>query len=320
MDSYLIIIYYLFLLLLFGYFMVFHFLNITSTPSSSSSSSAPSLDPASINKLVDEIDDDSFYHHPSWPQRWSHPEFTSNYLNNWRKAPWSKQRRRTTRFLIPSPDSKFPWGYMIYRTVYTAESDELWPIAMDKLTQIMNYSIESELYADICHKEPGDPEPDSTAEQLVKESYKDVIFSDKKFWDRASIEQVRQHFTEYLHASKGRGDGRFEGCLIIDERSLKSIIASPITPQRHSQPYGFVGMIDGRYPETQYEPQYTGFIQVEIRCLWPLYVELTSKYMWELCPSVPEGLIPVYDGGTGKAHDKEGNVHPIATDRGVRLF
>jgi hypothetical protein len=270
---------------------------------------------------VDEIDDNSFYHHPSWPQRWSHPEFTGDYLNNWIKAPWSKQkRRRTTRFLFPSPDSKFPWGYMIYRTVYTAESDELWPIAMDKLTQVMNYSIESELYADIRHKEPEDPEPDPTAEQLVKESHKDVIFSDKKFWDGASIEQVRQHFTEYLHASKGRGDGRFEGCLIIDERSLKSIIASPITPQRHSQPYGFVGMIDGRYPETQYEPQYTGFMRVEIRCLWPLYVELTSKYMWELCPSVPEGLIPVYDGGTGKAHDEEGNVHPIATDRGVRLF
>jgi hypothetical protein len=318
MDSYMVIIYYLFLLLLFGYFMVFHFLNITSIPSSSSS--VPSPDPAPINELVDEIDDDSFYHHPSWPQRWLHPEFTSDYSNNWRKAPWSKQRRRTTRFLIPSMNSKFPWGYMIYRTVYSTESDELWPIAMDRLGQIVNHSIESELYADIRHKEPEDPEPDSTAEQLVKESRKDVIFSDKKFWDGASIEQVRQHFAEYLCASKGRGYGRYEGCLIIDERSLKSIVASPITRQRYSRPYGFVGMIDGRYPETRYDLQYAGFMRVKISCLWPLYTELTSKYMWELCPSVPEGLIPVYDGGTGTAHDEEGNVHPIATDRGVRLF
>ncbi|KAF7173063.1 hypothetical protein CNMCM6106_007190 [Aspergillus hiratsukae] len=294
--------------------------------SSSSSSSPPSLDPAAINELVDEIDDNSFYHHPSWPQRWSHPDFTGYFLNNWTKAPWSKQqRRRTTRFLIPSMHSKFPWGYMIYRTVYTAESDELWPIAMEKLTQIMDYSIESDLYAEIRHKKPEDPEPDPTAERLVKESRKDVIFSDKKFWDGAGIEQVRQHFADYLRASKGRGYGRFEGCLIIDERSLKSIVASPVfrrgeAPQRHGQPYGFVGMIDGRYPETRYEPKYTGFMRVELPCLWPLYAELTSKYMWELCPSVPEDLIPVYDGGTGKAHDEEGNVHRIATDRGVRLF
>lgn len=305
-----VIIYYLFLLLLFGYFMVFYFLNMTSIPFSSS---APSLDPASINELVDEIDDDSFYHHPSWPQRWSHPEFTGYYLDNWIKAPWSKQERRwTTRFLIPSMRSKFPWGYMIYRTVYTAESDELWPIAMDKLAQIMNDSIESELDADT--------DSDSTAERLVKESHKDVIFSDKRFWDGASIEQVRQHFAEYLHASKGRGSGRFEGCLIIDERSLKSIIASPTTPQRHGKSYGFVGMIDGRYPETRYDLQYTGFMRVEIPYLWPLYAELTSKYMSELCPSVPKGLIPVYDGATGKAHDEEGNVHLIVMHRGGWLF
>jgi hypothetical protein len=61
MDSYMVIIFYLFLLLLFGSFMVFHFPNMTSIP-------------ASINKLVDEIDDNSLYHHPSWPQRWSHPD------------------------------------------------------------------------------------------------------------------------------------------------------------------------------------------------------------------------------------------------------
>lgn len=60
---------------------------------------------------------------------------------------------------------------------------------------MFNYLIKSELYAVIRHKEPEDLEPDSTAEQVVKESYKDVIFSDKKFWDRANIEQVHQFFT-----------------------------------------------------------------------------------------------------------------------------
>jgi hypothetical protein len=79
-------------------------------------------------------------------------------------------------------------------------------------------------------------------------------------------------------------------------------------------------MINGQYPEMRYDPHYAGFMRVEIRCLWPLYAEFAYKYMWELCSPVPKGLIPVYDGGTGKAQDEEGNIHRIATERAVRLF
>lgn len=324
MDLY--ILYHLLLLLLFGYFVVFHYPNMTSD---APASSPPTRDSAEINKLVTEQDDNSFYHHASWSERWSHPEFVGHYSNNWLKAPWFKQtKRRTTRFLYPSVDSKFPWGYIVYRTVYTTESDELWPIAMDKLAKVMNHSIDSELHTEIRYKESEDPEPDANAERLVKETHKDVIFSDKQFWDGASIEQVRQHFSEYLRASRGQGTGRFEGCLLIDERSLKSIVASPDPqpwlggrrPRKPSQPWGFVGMIDGRYPENRYEPRYTGYMRVEILSLWSLYNALTSKYMQELCPSVSDGLIPVYDGGSGKAQDEEGNVFPTAAKRKTRLF
>ncbi|KAJ5195295.1 uncharacterized protein N7498_008733 [Penicillium cinerascens] len=287
-------------------------------------SSPPTRDPAEINKSVTEQDDNSFYYHPLWSERWSHPEFVGHYSNNWLKAPWFKQpKRRTTSFLYPSVDSKFPWGYIIYRTVYTAESDELWPIAIEKLAKVMNYSIDSGLYAIIKHKKPGDPEPDGDAERLVKEAHKDVIFSDKQFWDGASIEQVRQHFSEYLRASKGLCTGRFEGCLLIDERSLKSIVASPdpqswleeTRPKKPSQPWGFVGMIDGRYPENRYKPHYTGYMRVDILSLWNLYIEFKFRYMQELCPLVPDGLIPVYDSGTGKAQDEDGNVFPTLVGR-----
>ncbi|KAJ5195576.1 uncharacterized protein N7498_009014 [Penicillium cinerascens] len=200
--------------------------------------------------------------------------------------------------------------------------------AMDKLAKVMNYSIDSELQAEIQHKKPKDPEPDGDAERLVKETHKDVIFSDKQFWDGASIKQVRQHFSEYLRASKGLGTGRFEGCLLIAERSLKSIVASPdpqswledTRPRKPSQPWGFVGMTDGRYPENRYEPRYTGYMRVEILCLWNLCNELACHRMQELCPSVSDGLIPVYDSGTGIAHDEEGNVSPTLADRKTRLF
>lgn len=136
-----------------------------------------SLDPVSINKLVDEIDDNSFYHHPSRPQRWSHPEFAADdFSRTWVHAPWFQNtKRRARRFSFPAVPSKFPWGYVIYRTVYTAESDRLWPIAMDKLSQIINYAIDCQFYKDIRNKEPEDPEPEYTAGLLVKESRRDVF-------------------------------------------------------------------------------------------------------------------------------------------------
>ncbi|CEO59510.1 hypothetical protein PMG11_04184 [Penicillium brasilianum] len=327
MDLY-ILLYYLLLLLLFEYFVAYHYPNMTSDVPTSTSS-PPTRDPAEINKLVTEWDDSSFYHHSSWSERWSHPEFVGHYSNNWLKSPWIKQtKRHPRRFLYPSVPSSFPWGYIIYRTVYTAESDELWPIAMNKLARVMNNSIDSDLHAELRYKEPEDPEPDADAERLVKEAHKNVVFSDKQFWNGASIEQVRRHFSEYLHASKGRGAGRFEGCLFIDEQSLKSIINSPEPqpwfgerePKQRSQPWGFVGMVDGRYPENRYEPHYTGYMRVEILSLWSLYYEFQMKDMQELCPSVSDGLIPVYDSGTGKAQDEEGHVFPTAADRRPRLF
>jgi len=79
-------------------------------------------------------------------------------------------------------------------------------------------------------------------------------------------------------------------------------------------------MVDGRYPENRYEQHYTGYMRVEILSLWSLYYEFQTKDMQELCPSVPDRLIPGYDSGTDKAQDEEGHVFPTAADRRPRLI
>ncbi|KAL4987756.1 hypothetical protein BDW68DRAFT_177510 [Aspergillus falconensis] len=43
--------------------------------------------------------------------------------------------------------------------------------------------------------------------QLIKESRKYVVVSNKKFWDRASIKYIYTYFKLYLRTSKGRGYG-----------------------------------------------------------------------------------------------------------------
>lgn len=101
---------------------------------------------------------------------------------------------------------------------------------------------------------------------------------------------------------------------------MKSIVASsvprPGIDQNEPQSgpcLGVVGMIDGRFPESRHDPRYTGFMRVRIVCLWHLYNELDFHYMdevspFERLPSIPEDLIPVYDGGRGAAQDEEGHI------------
>ncbi|KAL3475539.1 hypothetical protein BJX99DRAFT_229514 [Aspergillus californicus] len=189
MEPCLALIYYFVLFLLFAYFVAFHLDRISSSSSSSSSPSTPPLDPSSINDLVTEISDSSFYHHPSWSQKWSHPEFTSDCQNGWRNATWFEQteERYTTRFLYPSLQSSFPWGYIIYRTVYTSESDKQWSLALKKLDWALDYRIDSDLDSARRRKSEdmkSDAEPESTPERLIKESRKHVVISNKKFVGR----------------------------------------------------------------------------------------------------------------------------------------
>ena len=294
------IIYYLSLLLLFGYFVVYHFPHTNSIPPSPSESASIN-DP---NDQVEELDPVKFYHHPVWSQRWHHPVLTKEASAKWRQEPWFKNAadRRSRQFLTRRLPCYFPWGFIIYRTVYTPESEELWPIVMERMAHQLHRGIECEL--DHPMELHGD---ESRPEQLIEESHKDVIISDPSRWDGASIEQVRGHFAVYLRKIKQEDyseESRFASCLVVDERSLKSIAKEDRN--------GFVGVVDGRYnPEERYDnPSYRGFMRVQIKALWDLYVNYDWEPMSTLCPKHPDGWIPVYNGCYGTVQDEDGNEYP----------
>ncbi|KAE8378087.1 hypothetical protein BDV26DRAFT_292566 [Aspergillus bertholletiae] len=181
---------------------------------------------SSIDDQVEELDDYSFYHHPTWSQRWPHPDFAEEAMKAWEKRPWSKHEYRLSRgFLCNTMPFLLPWGYIIYHTVYASESDKIWPLAMVKLTRYINDEIEQDLR--LClERYSDDPRP----EQLVQESREDFLISDKEQWNSTGIEQIRRRFVDYRCETKigmYRGCGRFAACKIIDELSPKSIIAAP---------------------------------------------------------------------------------------------
>ncbi|KAJ5792457.1 uncharacterized protein N7503_008435 [Penicillium pulvis] len=212
---------------------------MTSIPvSPSEPTPVPVSDP---NDQTVEIPDHEFFPHPVWLQRWYNPEFTDEGRAKWEAEPWYESTaQREPHRILRRPTRCFPWGFFIYRTVYTAESDRLWPLAIEKLTRVLGECIEGDLkFGRPNRRGADDPRP----EQLAQASHKDAVIYDADHWDGASIDLVRDHFAEYLRKTNQvecGGEQRLALCLVIDERALKSIIAP-------EDSVGFVGTVDGRY-------------------------------------------------------------------------
>ncbi|KAJ5901082.1 hypothetical protein N7504_007075 [Penicillium tannophilum] len=261
---------------------------------------------------TDDPDDETF-HHPSWPERWTHPEFMVSHDErraHWIQQPWWKDRDRTSVNFIGN--FKWPWGFMIYRTVYTPESNEVWTSCLDKITRYIHWGID---HVDGERYSGQDPFP----ETIIKESYKNVIFDDRERWDEASWEQILADFNAYLKSlgvEVGSDVPRFTACLVIDEKCLQSIMRAfdnPLDQRGISKVgmrsrMGFVGMIDPTYMEgnSYCVNLYRRFMRVPISSLYELAArQLICFSMDEICPSVSgPGKVPVYNGSGGYEDDE----------------
>ncbi|KAG9558581.1 hypothetical protein KCU71_g6884, partial [Aureobasidium melanogenum] len=118
-----------------------------------------------------------------------------------------------------------PWGWVIYRTVYTPESDLLWPRAIDTINTYLACSLQKTLI-----------------ESGAEEDYETMIAELENFWmddaslfDQATFENLHTHFASWLQTQDTEdeeGDKmlpcvRFWTFLVIDETNLKMIADAP---------------------------------------------------------------------------------------------
>jgi hypothetical protein len=252
--------------------------------------------------------ENQFFHHSSWPARWSHPEFTDSdteRYKRWSQQPWYKDHDRSAVQLVRlAGDEDWPWGFFIYRTVYTPESDQVWSACLEKIDRYVHWQIDH-----VDGDQYTGAEDHGFPERLVHEGYKNVILEDKERWDGASIEQIREDFKNLI-ASRGARIlevvPRYTVCLVIDQHCLDSIVNAfePVEWMRGGGPrMGFVTMVDPTCVPGDCEGYY-GFMRVEINTLWWLTVELNSSFsMRDICPTVQPGKIPVYNADYGYADD-----------------
>lgn len=127
----------------------------------------------------------------------------------------------------------YTWGFTIYRTVYTPESDAMFPKVLDRIREY----VERIVYADIkmwrkkhpC-EDPLDPTPN---DELMKRYQNDVI--EDPALDGADMDLIGSQFdkwvTDHMDTERrGQCNTRFQACLVIDEQVLEDISRIPDDP------------------------------------------------------------------------------------------
>ena len=194
------------------------------------------------------------------------------------------------------------WGYAIYRTVYTPESDILFPRVLEKLGAFIKREIESDLQDDPLF----DPAPNHE----VWSRYKSTIIDSRDELNGISLDDVRLQFRQMVEEQ-----GRFveepetsnKICLVIDDEVLQIIAQShepgEPTPSGILMPYvkvvdakfGFDGV--NRKGNSRTGPsKYPGWMKADLNVLWKLWILVYGDGMEKWCPPMTIFDFPSFDG------------------------
>jgi len=166
------------------------------------------------------------------------------------------------------------WGYTLYRTTYTPESDAHWPSIIALLSSYIRSSIEFDLCAPKIHPEfyvgcaPCDPEPN----RKVREMFRWDVVSNAAQFDGATIDDVRVHFRDRM--ARRPNDPHWK-CLVVDEEVFQLLKGRPLAkPDEVDNEEAWIKAVDKswRGPEDSDRPGYEGWIGVQLGMLWEWWI------------------------------------------------
>ncbi|KAK4870961.1 hypothetical protein LT330_000198 [Penicillium expansum] len=232
-----------------------------------------------------------WFHHESWTTPWSStsgdfpPEETErehrHRLRQLRIQPWfTSAGCEATSLLKNEIRRRWPWGYTIYRTVYTPESDLYWDAAVD--------AVRAHIFATLdWHLEHGRRENEQS-HRLLRDGYRSLVFEDKTRFDGATIAQVREDFRAFVDNDVGALGNRFRWCLVFNEEALQSFIRYPeplaLPDQERADPTeksgAWVIVVEPKYEQTA---QYSGYMRIHLNRLFRLANMGDVVPMSEMC-------------------------------------
>ena len=151
---------------------------------------------------------------------------------------WVRRGLEQISMTSHSHDRPYSWGLTIFRTVYTPESDESFPRAVENFFSLAKEFALGELSVQRARFESAlDPSPN---EALAKRFYCDIV-EDAGSLDGAGPDQVGEQFDTWIekhHHSKewrefttfGSTMGRFEFCIMLDQQGIDHLLQMMVDP------------------------------------------------------------------------------------------
>ncbi|GLI76352.1 hypothetical protein PoHVEF18_004624 [Penicillium ochrochloron] len=210
------------------------------------------------------------FHDNSWATPWRSSEFPPEESAlerrrrfgkkpSWDNNAWNDWIPRFFRFQA-TMNGAWPWGYVIYRTSFTATSDEDFAAAIEKLDRYCYSKMPLDKDRKHFWCQPN-------IHEVVREGYRNVIVQDPSL-EGASTDVIRQRHIQWL---EGRGFHlylgipRFDYCLFLDDRAVRSILASS-EPDNKSGLVGYVNLIDCDFvpgdPDNDSSEHYDGSLRI----------------------------------------------------------
>ncbi|CAI7572081.1 unnamed protein product [Penicillium pancosmium] len=176
------------------------------------------------------------FHDDSWATPWRSSEFPPEELPRerrkrfatkpgWRSG-WNGHAPRFFQYHTGMAGG-WPWGYVIYRTSFGSISDQDWAAVVAKIDRILS-------------RFPFQP----NIHELVREGYRNVIIEDPNL-ENASTDTIRKRHVEWVKErgySHNMGAPRFDYCLVLNDRSIRSILASSEPDDKSN--FGLVGYVN----------------------------------------------------------------------------
>ena len=209
--------------------------------------------------------------------------------------PWATQR------LHIAVKSKATWGYVIYRTTYTPQSD----IAFLKMIESLNGHIKKELFSEAASKK--DHKLHSTKPTPCEEIWSHhlpIIMENRLQFENASTESIHSHFSSWVKAAhRSNQNSLYRMCIVIDEESLQEFLSASL-PGNHSDeeipkhPFRFVKVMAAS-PATDTEYTYDAFLGGDCPVENPEIVKVRRDKYRQEANFVSESDDDEYDGFLG---------------------
>ena len=260
--------------------------------------------------------DQELFHDESWTEPWRSSEFPPGETElqrrkRFRKKPgWSNGWNDCVpRFFQThaTGTAGWPWGYVIYRTTFTETSDQDWAAALEILDRHCHAEINQ-------FKRVREFEFQPNLHDIVGEGYRNVIIQDPSL-EGAPTDILRKRHIQWVEErgfKLGFGTPRFDFCLVLDARSIRSILASAEPDQPGM--IGYVNVVDCTFeyhpedPDNECGEYYDGSVRVNLDSIFQFALssdDITPQEMpWGDWGMERPGWV-IYTGGKYSAIEKE---------------